>query len=534
MSSIPLSAGLASLLVALFIWFRKPKASTASLPPGPKPVPVLGNVRDLTAKELWLPAAEWAKQYGDVVYLHVLGQGLVFLNSPEAAFELLDKRGSIYSDKPALVMAGELCGCKNMVWLLFRYVDPSLTLPTSDSVQVAFTAYGDQSKRQRKLMHKAFGLPAIPSYNPLLQSETHAFLRRIVSSPESYVAHTRRYAGALTLKVVYGYEPLAYEDKFIALAEECVDILANEIASGGGIWPVDIFPSLQRLPVWAPGAGFKVKAARWKAKMEEFVDKPYEYVKNSIKSGTFKPSFCSTLLDDDNKTTPEFEFDLKWTANSMYSASMDTTMTTVSHFLLAMIAHPEVLAEAQKEIDTVVGSDRLPTFKDRPKLPYIEAILNETWRWGVPVPLNLPHRLMEDDVYRDMHIPKGSLIFGNIWAILRDERIYPNPSTFAPERFLEKVDAATERRRDPRNYVFGFGRRKCPGANLVESSIWLLMTAMIATLDISKAVDESGQVVEPQVDFENPIFRIPNPFKCGLRPRSEQALKLIQQSELAS
>ena len=46
---------------------------------------------------------------GDVVYLHLVGQGLVFLNSPEAAFDLLDKRGSIYSDKPSLVMTGELC-----------------------------------------------------------------------------------------------------------------------------------------------------------------------------------------------------------------------------------------------------------------------------------------------------------------------------------------------------------------------------------------------------------------------------------------
>jgi hypothetical protein len=88
-------------------------------------VPLLGNIRELTAKELWLPAQQWAKQHGkkvhrcnvlpissctgDVVYLHILGQGLVFLNSPEAAFNLLDKRGSIYSDKPSLVMAGELC-----------------------------------------------------------------------------------------------------------------------------------------------------------------------------------------------------------------------------------------------------------------------------------------------------------------------------------------------------------------------------------------------------------------------------------------
>lgn len=511
-SSIPLTAGLASVLVTLFIWFRKPKASTASLPPGPKPVPVLGNVRDLTAKELWLPAAKWAKQYGDVVYLHVVGQGLVFLNSPEAALELLDKRGSIYSDKPSLVMVGELCGCKNMV---------------------AFTGYNDQSKRQRKLIHKAFALPVIPSYNPLIQSETYDFLRRLVVTPASYVAHTRRYAGGLTLKVVYGYEAASYEDKFLSLAEECVNLLANRIASGGGIWPVDIFPSLQHLPSWAPGAGFKRKAAVWKAKMEEFVDKPYEYVKNSIKSGHFKPSFCSTLLEEDDKTTEEFEFDLKWTANSMYSASMDTTMTTVSHFLLAMMAHPDALAKAQKEIDMVIGLDRLPTFTDRPNLPYIEALLTETLRWGAPVPLNLPHRLMEDDVYKDMHIPKGSLVFGNIWAILRDERIYTNPSDFIPERFLEKVDPATEQRRDPRKYVFGFGRRKCPGMNLVESSIWLLITCMIATLDISKAVDEFGNVVEPKVDFENPIFRIPNPFECDIRPRSEQTLKLIQQSELA-
>lgn len=66
------------------------------------------------------------------------------------------------------------------------------------------------------------------------------------------------------------------------MAEDCVDILANEIASGGGIWPVDVFPSLQYLPKWMPGAGFLSKAEVWKKKMEDFVDLPYEYVKNSL------------------------------------------------------------------------------------------------------------------------------------------------------------------------------------------------------------------------------------------------------------
>ncbi|KAF8995974.1 cytochrome P450 [Cyathus striatus] len=506
-------AGLASLLVALFIWFRKSKhASLASLPPGPKPIPLLGNLRDLTTKELWLPAHKWAKQYGDVVYMHVLGQGLVFLNSPKAASDLLDKRGSIYSDKPQLMMVGELCGCKHMV---------------------AFTAYGDESKRQRRLMHKAFGVNAIPAYHPLLNTETNSFLRRLLADPADYVKHIRRYAGGLTLSVVYGYEVKSNDDKFLDLAEECVDLLANRIASGGGIWPVDIFPALRHLPNWFPGAAFKRNAAIWKAKMEEFVDTPYEFVKNSMKSGSYKQSFTSTLLEDETaKAAENFEFDLKWTANSMYSASGDTTMTAISHFLLALMNHPEVLRKAQQEIDTVVGSERLPSFEDRPNLPYLECVLNETYRWGVPVPLSLPHRLMEDDVYNGMLIPKGSLVFGNIWAMLRNEEIFPEPDSFKPERYLEKVDAATAKMMHPRSYVFGFGRRQCPGKELVESSIWLLMARMIATLDINKAKDDSGNVIEPDVKFENQIFRIPNAFPCDIRPRSENALKLIRESGL--
>jgi hypothetical protein len=158
--------------------------------------------------------------------------------------------------------------------------------------QVAFTTYGDQSKRQRKLLHKAFGIQAIPTYYPLLETETSAFLRHLAADPSNYVSHTRRYAGGLTLSVVYGYEVQSSEDKFLQLAEECVDLLANHIASGGGIWPVDIIPALQYLPNWAPGAGFKLKAAKWKAKMEEFVEKPYEFVKNNMVRGFTLIIFC--------------------------------------------------------------------------------------------------------------------------------------------------------------------------------------------------------------------------------------------------
>jgi cytochrome P450 len=121
--------------------------------------------------------------------------------------------------------------------------------------------------------------------------------------------------------------------------------------------------------------------------------------------------------------------------------------------------------------------------------------------------LGLPHRVMEDDFYDGRFIPKGSIVFANIWAMSRDPNIFPEPDRFNPERFLEKVDDETARWRDPRVFVFGFGRRRCPGNHLVESSIWLMLVAILAMLDIEKPRDSDGKEIEPDVKFENSVFR---------------------------
>jgi len=270
---------LALVAFAAFQWSRQKLLQ--AVPPGPKPVPIVGNVLDLTASELWLTATKWAKAYGthleclslivrnadlcegDVVYVHLVGQGLVFLSSSEAAFELLEKRGSIYSDKPSLVMAGELCGCEKMV---------------------AFTPYGERSKAQRRLILQALGPQAIPNYYPLIQKATHQFLGDLLKDPTQYADCTRVYAGSLTLSTVYGYQVSGRDDVFLKLAEECVSILSNGVASGGGIWPVDIFPSMKNMPEWMPGSAFLAKARRWNAKFVEFTDAPYEFLTQSMVS----------------------------------------------------------------------------------------------------------------------------------------------------------------------------------------------------------------------------------------------------------
>jgi cytochrome P450 len=125
--------------------------------------------------------------------------------------------------------------------------------------------------------------------------------------------------------------------------------------------------------------------------MEEFVEKPYAYMKEQVTKGTARPSFCSTILEEEGgvaQLDSQAEFDLKWTANSMYSASLDTSYTTVAHCVLAMLQHPDVFAKARAELDAVVGTARLPTMEDRPNLPYLDCVFSEVLRWAAPVPVS--------------------------------------------------------------------------------------------------------------------------------------------------
>lgn len=143
------------------------------------------------------------------------------------------------------------------------------------------------------------------------------------------------------------------------------------------------------------------------------------------------------------------------------------TPASMKTFILAMITHPDVEARAYLEIDAVLGlpPSRLPTPADRGSLPYLCAILLEVYRWSATVPLGLPHRLTREDTYRGWRIPKGTVVWANIWAILNDPRVFPEPEVFRPERYLEIRDGEWRlrqltREEDPMQIAFGFGRRQ--------------------------------------------------------------------------
>ncbi|KAK1223030.1 hypothetical protein PQX77_014107 [Marasmius sp. AFHP31] len=195
-----------------------------------------------------------------------------------------------------------------------------------------------------------------------------------------------------------------------------------------------------------------------------------------------------------------------------------------------MVLHPEYQERAQKEIDAVVGSGRLPDFDDREKMPFVNALIAETLRWNPVTPLGAEHRALRDDVYEGYFIPAGTTVVPNAWnwgtksnalrAVLRDETLYgPRTQDFNPNRFL-KQEVGNEVPPNPELYAFGFGRRICPGRYLAVNNLYLAMSYILASFIIAKPIDDEGVEVTPEVEYMDGIISFPGPFKCRIIPRT--------------
>jgi len=200
-------------------------------------------------------------------------------------------------------------------------------------------------------------------------------------------------------------------------------------------------------------------------------------------------------------------------------------VSTLNTFILAMVCYPEVQDKAQKELDRALPRGHLPDFNDEASLPYLSALVKEVLRWQPATPIAVPHYLITDDVYNGYHLPGNSVVIGNAWAILHDEVMYPDPLTFNPDRFLKDGQLNPDVH-DP-TAVFGFGWRACPARHMAISSLWITAASILSTFTLRKAVDEDGVTIEPSQDYHPALICHSLPFKCMIKPRSEEAASLI-------
>ncbi|KIM79031.1 hypothetical protein PILCRDRAFT_90336 [Piloderma croceum F 1598] len=233
----------------------------------------------------------------------------------------------------------------------------------------------------------------------------------------------------------------------------------------------------------------------------------YEYAVCQKASGTEKPSFVASLLDQDipiDMDQDESADIISWTAGSMYGAGGETMHATIVNFVLAMMEHPEVQKKRMMKSTQLHRSANHP-----PKGVLVQAhlysgkaLMKEVLHWKVALPLGIVHCTTENDDFRGFNIPEGSIVLANAWAIAHDSKNYDNPLNFVPERFLSL------RALDLENHVFGFGRRVCLGIHFVKNEVWIFIACLLWGLNFSKPRGDDGFEVEQDVEFTSSFLCI--------------------------
>ncbi|KAK7043906.1 hypothetical protein VNI00_008072 [Paramarasmius palmivorus] len=506
--STPLIA-FAALLAAFVAWKFSKKTSSSPLPPGPKPLPIIGNALDLRKDYPWKTFAEWSKQYGNLVHVSIFGQPIIVVGSAKVAYDLFEKKSSVFSGRSESTMVNELMG-----W----------------GWSFGLMNYGEDWKQHRRLFHSFFNQNVVERYQHIQLKEAHALLRRLLEAPDDFMGHIRIMFAATIMDIAYGIRVEKRSDPYIEIAETALEGLSA--AAVPGAYLVDSIPLLKYVPAWFPGAGFQKQAAYWKTLSSAMAHRPYNTVKEAFAKGEAKPSIVASLLENlpNDETRPQYERLARSTAGVAYSGGADTTVAAVNTFFLAMVCYPEAQKKAQAELAAVVGTDALPTFEDRPRLHYINAMIKESQRWAPVTPLAVPHLTTADEIYDGYHIPAGSIVVGNAWAMLHDPEVYPEPSVFKPERFLKADGTPNPDAKDPGAFAFGFGRRICPGRFLSDTSLFTVITSVLSVYDILPPLDEQGNPIKVEPAWTTGLVQYPLPFKCRIKPRSKGAEQLIQAS----
>ncbi|KAK7688868.1 hypothetical protein QCA50_007557 [Cerrena zonata] len=500
---------LGMLAVVAYLWWHRDNANNAPLPPGPPSLPLVGNLFNMPSNNsTWVAFGTLAEKYGDVMHFKVMSQHIIIVSSLEAATELFEKRGIIYSDRFLSVTMGKLM---EMGWAF------------------SMISYNDEWRRKRKVFHQYLGSNVAQEYGAQEAEHVTEYLRRLRDTPEKFFDHSRFVFAAILMDVIYGLKIADANNKHVAAAEAW-DEGFNQAIEPGRFW-VDFLPFLQYIPEWFPGAHFKRLFAEWKRHMYKSRDGPFDEAKEAYTTGSAIPCAVTRVLEYVPEYEGSVEYDHETTARDSFGVSfgagVDTSAPTMHFFFYLMLMYPEIQKQAQEELRKIVGPDRLPTLEDRERLPFTESIMKETLRLHPATPLALPHYTKTDDIYNGFFIPKNSVVIGNAWKILHDPALYPNPHAFNPKRYLNTDGTINPDVPDPTIACFGFGRRICPGRFISMDSMFLAMAGTLHTFDITPALGPDGKPLQVELRLAAGVICHPEHFPCNIkiRPGAEALLE---------
>ncbi|EAU83268.1 cytochrome P450 [Coprinopsis cinerea okayama7 len=472
-------------------------------PPGPPGYPLVGSLFSIPKEKSWSIHDTWLKEYGDLVYYEVLGQPVLLVGSAKRVKDLFDKKNAIYSSRPRMPMVNELMKFDNTFGTL---------------------KYGPRWRQLRRAFTEVFHPNVLPTYHSTITSQMSGMLTRMASTPDQWEDHLTHFFAGSIIEMTYGIEIESVNDPLVKNVQWVVGGVT--MAAVTVKYFVDIFPILKYVPSWMPGTGFKQFAKKFIQMNDLIKDEPFERVLKAMngEGPPVKPCIVSRLIenlpDEDDEDREDEEEVARLIAVQACLAGFETVISAARAFVLAMILHPEIQKKAQEEIERVVEEGRMPDFRDRSKLVYVNAVIAEVMRWHTIAPFALPHATSEDDIYEDYFIPKGTVVIGNTWSIMHDPEEFPEPMAFKPERWIEDGKVSREWLDSP---IFGYGRRICPGRHTSMDMLYMFVTAMLAGFEMEAPKDSNGVPIQIIPEFTDMILSQPEPFDCVIKPRGLKA-----------
>ncbi|KAG0696762.1 cytochrome P450 [Suillus ampliporus] len=469
--------------------------SGLSLPPSPPTWSLRGHF--LPPRNSFLTVAEWIDEYGPLVTIRSGTERTVIIGRHTAVVDIMEKQGGSLGDRPRMIAAGEIL---------------------SGGQAIGFMHAGDRFRRMRRGLHSHLQPRAAEAYQPLQMSHAKNAVLDILNDPYNFQNHATTYAAATIMKITYGKTtPTSATDPEVKEIHQLFESFRTVLHPGAYL--VDSIPWLKYLPGYAQE--LKQQFERTRQLYKNQLNRVKQQIQSNVDVG---PSFMKYLLENEHLYGLT-ETEMAFLGGALFGAGSDSTAVAICTILMAAACFPEEQAIVQAELDKVIGRQRAPTFADQPSLPRLEAFISEALRWRPLAPNGFPHRTTHDVIWENYYIPTGTTVLGNHWAISRDPEVYPDPDAFKPRRWINDQGRIRD---DLKFFVYGFGRRICPGLHVASRSVFitslLILWSFHLSLDPTKPLDDMGYMTGA----------MPNDRPCAVDFKTripEAELRLMMQSD---
>ncbi|XP_051133613.1 salviol synthase-like [Andrographis paniculata] len=426
----------------------------SNLPPGPRKLPLIGNLYQLIASSK-LPhqlLTDLAEKYGPVMHLQLGEVNIVVISSPEAAKEVMKTHDVTFSNRPSLLVTDII---------LYKNSD------------IASAPYGEYWRQLRKFCAiELLSVKRVQSFRALREEE---FL-----SLCGCIASNEGLSMNLTEKICLTTCNVVMQASIGKKGDELTEIISTskesaELASG--FYLADLYPSIS---LFRRISGAARKTERVHKKSDRIIQNIIDQRRESANGSKQQEDFADVLLKSRNELQLTND-NIKAVIQDIFGAGIETSSTTTDWAMAEMIRHPRVLKKAQEEVREVFKDKGFVEESRFEELKYLKSIIKETLRMHPPFPLLLPRENSEQCEIFGYKVPSKSRVMVNAWAIGRDPRYWKEPHSFIPERFLDNpVDYKAN------NFEllpFGGGRRICAGISFGLANVELPLAMFLYHFD---------------------------------------------------